>query len=86
MTAACDRSAVRHRFPAGSIRRAVAVMGDNWGMQFEPSELDVSSPNHVFRCERHDDDVMRRCGATMDRGSIYDPRVWVGVPLTERAA
>ena len=77
-------------FPQGSIRRAVAVMGDNWGMQFEASELDVSSPNYVFRCERHDADVMRRCATTggwqLERGTIWDPRVWIGVPLTERHA
>jgi hypothetical protein len=38
----------------------------------------------VIAAELEDADVMRRCAITMDRGNEFDPRVWIGVPLTER--
>jgi hypothetical protein len=74
------------QFPVGSIRRAVAVMGDNWGLAFDPMNAAATRYNEVFRAERHDADVMRRCAITMDRGTVWDPRVWIGVPSTERPA
>jgi hypothetical protein len=77
-------------FPQGSIRRAVAVYGDNWALSQEPTDDDVSAPNWAFRVERADADVMRRAarsgGWQLERGTIWDPRVWIGVPLTERHA
>ncbi len=77
-------------FPPGSIRRAVADYGDNWGIALEPPPSSEEC-NPVFRAERHDADVMRRCYAPFganqqDRGTVWDPRVWIGVPLVERAA
>lgn len=79
------------KFPVGSIRAAVAQYGDIWAMAFEPDDDEAAlKPNWVFRCERHDVEVMRRCSETRigvmasDRGTAWDPRVWIGVPLTER--
>jgi len=74
------------QFPVGSIRRAVAVFGDAWGLVLDPPIGAGTTPNPVFRAERHDADVMRRCAITMDRGTVWDPRVWIGVPSTERPA
>jgi hypothetical protein len=72
-------------FPPGSIRAAVAQYGDIWAMAFEPDDDDAAlTPNWWFRAERHDAAVMNRCSLTMDRGTAFDPRVWIGVPLTER--
>jgi hypothetical protein len=77
-------------FPLGSIRYAVATLGDNWGLSQEPSAADMTTPNWAFRVERADADVMRRAsrsgGWQLERGTIWDPRVWIGVPLTERCA
>ena len=73
-------------FPPGSIRRAVAVHGDNWALSQEPSDEDVSAPNWAFRAERHDAEIMKRCALNLaDRRTIYDPRVWIGIPLVERS-
>lgn len=83
---------VARSFPPGSVRFAVAVLGDAWGLTFDPRLDDVTTLNPVFRAERHDHDVMRRCSAMryganqIDRGTVWDPRVWIGVPLTERSA
>lgn len=73
------------KFPFGSVRQAVAALGDNWGLAFDPMPHETR-PNHVFRCERHDAEIMKRCSITMDRGTAFDPRVWIGVPSTERPA
>jgi hypothetical protein len=77
---------VARSFPVGSVRWAVAVLGDAWGLMSDPPLGDMVNPNSVFRAERHDHDVMRRCSISMDRGTSFDPRVWIGVPLTERSA
>lgn len=72
-------------FPIGSVRHAVAVFGDNYGVAFD----DPDSPhcNQRFASERRDTDVMRRCDYRLhDRGTAFDPRVWIGVPLVERPA
>ncbi len=79
----------RAKFPFGSVRQAVAALGDNWGLAFDPMPHEERA-NHVFRCERHDYEIVKRCtdmrlGANqIDRGTVWDPRIWVGVPLTER--
>ena len=73
-------------FPQGSIRHAVATMGDNWGLFQEPTAADMTTPNWAFRVERADAEIMKRCATNLaDRGTIFDPRVWVGVPLIERS-
>lgn len=78
-------------FPRGSIRHAVARYGDNWGIALEPPPSSEDC-NPVFRAERHDAEIVKRCadmrfGANqIDRGTVWDPRVWIGVPLTERCA
>ena len=72
-------------FPFGSTRQAVAALGDAWGLAFDPWPHE-DRLNPVFTAERHDAAVMNRCSITMDRGTAFDPRVWIGVPLTERAA
>jgi hypothetical protein len=74
------------KFPFGSVRQAVAALGDNWGLAFDPMPHEERA-NHVFRAERQDAEVMIRCHCRIsDRGTAFDPRVWIGVPLTERPA
>lgn len=74
------------KFPFGSVRQAVAALGDAWGLAFDPMPHELERYNEVFRAERHDADVMKRCSMTMDRGTAFDPRVWIGVASTERPA
>jgi hypothetical protein len=76
-------------FPPGSIRQGVALFGDNWALYTRrPTRDGLVVPNLVIAAEVEDADVMRRCatsgGWQLDRGTVWDPRVWIGVPLTER--
>jgi hypothetical protein len=74
-------------FPPGSIRQGVALFGDSWCLYTRrPTRDGLVVPNPVIAAEVEDADVMRRCSITMDRGNEFDPRVWIGVPLTERQA
>lgn len=74
-------------FPPGSIRQGVALFGDHWCLYVRGARRDGRVlPHPVIAAEVEDAYVMRRCSITMDRGTAFDPRVWIGVPLTERQA
>ncbi len=74
------------KFPEKSFRRAVADYGDTWAEPRTVSDIDLWVMYETRRAELRDADVMRRCAITMDRGTAFDPRVWIGVPSTERPA
>jgi len=54
-------------FPSGSIRRAVARLGDVWWLAFEDPE--GVAQNEHFVAELHDIAVMRRCFHARGRGA-----------------
>lgn len=73
--------------PVITIRAAVVTAGDDWALALATQHAE----SHM-RAERHDAEILRRCSDTRigvmaaDRGTVWDPRVWIGVPLLERAA
>lgn len=68
--------------PATTIRAAVVTAGDDWALALATQHAEAQ-----MRAERHDAEMMQRCASNLlDRGTAFDPRVWVGVPLLERTA
>lgn len=79
------RVALAEALPAGSVRAAVTRYGDEW-RDMIPRRFDgyARDGETVSRAQCRDMAVMQRASETRDRGTIWDERVWSGVPIAAR--
>lgn len=75
----------RVRFPPGSVRAAVAHEGDSWRSAFFDRRGGyMLDGERVPRAAARDLAIMQRAAETRDRGTLWDARVWSGIPFGER--
>lgn len=73
------------RFPRGSVRAAVARQRDHWRSEFYHREHGYSLDGETTsRAQARDLAVMQRACDREYHGSLWDARVWSGVPLAVR--
>lgn len=73
------------RFPRGSVRAAVARYRDHWRGDFvHKADGFALDGETVSRAQCRDLAVMQRASDREYHGTLWDARVWSGVPLGER--